>query len=83
VICFLADIYGNAPNPTLRNSPGYAFFLLVFIIIFGVVLAAMTRNNPRNTAKEEAEKKEAEEERLRDLHIKIAPNPCDKSDSKD
>jgi len=72
VISFLADIYRNAPNPILRDSSGYVLFLVIFIIISGVVLGAIIRKNPKSSDTGEAERREAEEERLRDLHIEVA-----------
>jgi hypothetical protein len=79
----LADIYGNAPNSALRGHPGYGLFLVVLILVFGIGLAVINRQNPKGANTEEADKKEAEEERLRDRRIKVTTNQNDKSSSED
>jgi cbb3-type cytochrome oxidase subunit 3 len=80
---FLADIYGNPPNPALQGHPGYGLFLVMLVMVFVVVVFALNRKNRAEIDTDEAEKEEAEKERLRDLHIKTTLNQNDKSGSKD
>ncbi len=73
---FLADIYGNPPNPVFRGKPWYGLSFIVIIVLFVVVLAIMNRKAPK-----EIDQKENERKGMRDNDKRVVPNQNDKPNS--
>jgi hypothetical protein len=78
VSIFLADRYGNPPNPMLQGNRWYGLFVIVVVVLFGVILTLINRKGAKKIERKENDKKE-----MQDNDKGAVPNQNDKSNSED